>query len=605
MCGIAGVLRGDGTPDTDLLVAMADAIRHRGPDDGGVHVSGPCGLANRRLAIVDRSDRGHQPMLDDATGAALTYNGEVYGHDRLRAELEAAGRAFASDTDTEVVLHGYLEWGTDVFRRLDGMFALALWDPRAGPAGRLVLARDRFGVKPLYLHHDGTVLRFGSEVKALLADPAVPRLMNPHALRSYLTFQNQFDDRTLFDGVRMLPPATFAVWEPGQGGVREVERVRYWRPAPRPTDPAGAPGPDEVRAAFEAAVLRQLRADVRVGSLLSAGMDSGSIAAVAAEAGHLDTAVTGSFDTAGVEGREAGFDEGPEAAALAVHLGVPHRLVPLTDERLPERLDELVWHLEDPRVGMVWQDDAVLEAAARDATVWLSGAGGDELFGGYPWRYRAASDRAASLAYWQRLVPETDHAGFFTDAVLEATPDWSAEDLHRRIWDDSPDADALGRELDLELATFLHGLLVVTDKVAAAHSLEVRVPFLDNGLVELSRRIPARHHMAAAEARFGAEAGGKRVLRTAMHGLLPDAIVERPKQGFSPPDGHWYRTTQSGWVESRLLDSPIHAYVRRDAVERVLREHAGGADHRLLLWSLLCLDAWCRRFLTPDGGHAL
>lgn len=594
MCGIAGILQRTGTsPDEALLEAMADAIRHRGPDDGGVWVDGPCGLANRRLAILDRSDRGHQPMVDVATGVALTYNGEIYEHDELRRELEGLGHRFFSDTDTEVVLRAYLEWGTDAFARFNGMFALAVWDPRQGSAGRLILARDRIGVKPLYLQQEESGIRFGSEVKAILADPRVPRRMDLFALRSYLTFQNQFDDRTLFAGIRMLPPATYAVFEDGQ----ESDRIRYWRPLPRPQEADGSVGLEDVRAAFETAVRRQLRADVAVGSLLSAGMDSGSIAAVATEAGHLDAAVTGSFDTTGVEGREAGFDEGPEAARLATHLGLPHRMVPLTDDRLPQRLDELVWHLEDPRVGMVWQDDAVLEAARDDATVWLSGAGGDELFGGYPWRYRTATDAADSLAYWQRLVPEEDHAEFFCDEVLDATRAWSAKQVHSAVWDDSPDSDPLGQELDLELNTFLHGLLVMTDKVAAAHSLEVRVPFLDNDLMDLSRRIPATAHLEEGDGSFGTDASGKRILRKAMQGLLPDAIVGRAKQGFSPPDGHWYRTSQHTWIEDRLLPSPLHAYVRRSAIERILNEHAAGTDHRLVIWSLLCLDSWCRRFL--------
>jgi asparagine synthase (glutamine-hydrolysing) len=594
MCGIAGVFDPRAAPvDEALVERMGASIAHRGPDDDGTFVADGIGLASRRLAIIDLSPAGHQPMPNEDGSLQLVFNGELYDYPRLRGELEARGHVFRSHTDTEVAVHAYEEWGDAFVERLNGMFALAIWDARRR---RLVLARDRFGIKPLYwAEHDGRFL-FASELKALLA-AGLPRRLSAEAASEYFTFQNVLGDHTLLAGARMLPAGHLLVLEPS--GARSV---RWWDALPEPEEGVSpAEWSERTRAAFEVAVERQLVSDAPLGSFLSGGIDSGSIVAVAGtRRPHLMT-FTGGFDLSSASGLELVFDERDAAELVARTFGTEHYEIVMHAGDMARVLPELVWHLEDLRVGMSYQNFYIARLASKFVKVALAGTGGDELFAGYPWRYEPLLDVAPAafedLHYrsWMRLVPDADRGRFFGPELWPDARSHEPRDAYRELMAPAAALPPLDRALYFETKAFLHGLLVVEDKVSMAHGLEARVPFLDNELADLALRIPAR-------LKYGAR--GKDVLRDAVATLLPAALVDKPKQGFSPPDQSWYRGATRGYIESVLLDprTESRGLIRPEYVRNVLDEHfAGRENHRLLVWSLLAFEWWCRLFLDGDS----
>src|SRR5262245_8232498 len=360
MCGIAGVLNTSGAPASDELVAaMTRAIAHRGPDEEGTWVAGPVGLGNRRLAIIDLSSAGHQPMATER-GLVLTFNGEVYNFRELRHELEAAGHRFRSNTDTEVVLRAYEEWGLQALERFNGMFACAVWD---GLRRELVLARDRFGVKPLYYESFGSECLFASEIKSLLRHPQFRvEISLPHLLE-YFTFQNVFSDGTIFAGVRLLPPGHFMVVP--QDGSPKIERYWDFHFAEDDRGVADEEYLEELDRLFKQAVERQLVSDVPVGAYLSGGMDSGSITAITAESLPYLATFTGGFDLTSASGLETAFDERRKAEAMSYRFKTEHYETVLKAGDMERCMADLVWHLEDPRVGQSYPNFYVSRLASK------------------------------------------------------------------------------------------------------------------------------------------------------------------------------------------------------------------------------------------------
>jgi asparagine synthase (glutamine-hydrolysing) len=590
MCGLAGIFDRTGRPvEAEEIARMGRVIAHRGPDDDGCYAQGPVGLAARRLAILDLTAAGHQPMRS-GDGLVLVYNGELYNFRELARELEALGRRFASRSDTEVVLRAFEEWGPACVERFDGMFAFAAWNERTN---ELVLARDRYGVKPLYYaEHDGRLL-FGSEIKSLL-EAGLPVAVSPDALVEYFTFQNVFSDLTLFEGVRTLPAGHLLVVSNDSEELR-----RYWD---LELDPDESRSEDEwvdaVREAFQAAVVRQLVSDVPVGSYLSGGMDSASVVAVAAQRIPRLMTFTGGFDLSSVNGLELVFDERADAERVASTFRTEHYEMVMHSGDMWWVLPELVWHLEDLRVGMSYQNHYIARLASKFVKVSLAGTGGDELFAGYPWRYEQLDGQDDSLfEYWSRLVPVSEHGGFFAPELLRGAGGGRPHDVFRKVLAPADGLDPIAKALYFEAKTFLQGLLVVEDRVSMAHSLEVRVPFLDNALVDVARQIPSHLKHSGG--------GGKRILRRAMRGLLPSEIIDKPKQGFSPPDESWYRGPTMERIRGLLHDKRTleRGYFRPEAIARVLDEHESGRrNHRLLIWSLLCFEWWNRLFV--DGEPA-
>jgi asparagine synthase (glutamine-hydrolysing) len=624
VCGIAGVLERSGRPvERELLQRMGDVIAHRGPDGEGQYADGPVGLVNRRLAIIDPTPAGAMPMASADGRYWITYNGEVYNFRELRSELEAGGRRFRSHTDTEVVLHAYAAWGAASVKRFNGMFALAIWDRERS---ELFLARDRFGVKPLYYADLPDTFLFGSEIKSMLEHGALkPRLSSPHLLE-YFTFQNIFTDGTLFEGVQLLRPGHHLTLRAGGGPARPQQ---YWdfdfREAAngRVSDEEYE---EELDRLFRQAVRRQLVSDVPVGAHLSGGMDSGSITALAAEAlPYLNTFTVG-FDMTSQMGLEVGADERVKAEAMSYQFKTEHYEVVLKSGDMERCLPSLVWHLEDPRVGQCYPNYYGARLAGKFVKVALSGSGGDELFAGYPWRYYRAvvnDDLDQYIdkyyAFWHRLVPNTVLHRLFAPHVWDEVRDLRTIDIFRDQFPDStpPQSpeDYVNHSLYLEAKTFLPGLFVVEDKLSMAHSLESRVPFLDNDLVDFAQQVPVRlklrdlEHVVRidenlpspkTERYFERTRDGKLLLRRVMQRYVPETVTNQVKQGFSGPDASWFRGDSINYIRRLVLnrDSAMYEFLNPETVRTLVDDHLEGrANRRLLLWSLLTFEHWCQTFL--------
>jgi asparagine synthase (glutamine-hydrolysing) len=622
MCGIAGIFHRDGAPASPArLKAMTDVIAHRGPDGEGQFVDRAVGLGHRRLAVIDLSPLGQQPMTTPDGRFTLVFGGEIYNFRELRDELRARGHVFASRGDGEVLLRTLAEWGLDALGRLNGMFALALWDR---DAQALTLARDRYGVKPLYWTERGGCLLFGSEIKALLAHGALPAELDLEGLSEYLTFQNFFTDRTLFRGVRLLPAGSYLR---ATRGSAVLETAKFWDF--RFEEPA-RPRPDveyveETDRLFRQAVARQLVSDVEIGCYLSGGMDSGSITAVAAR--HLPgmRTFTVGFDLRSASGVEMGFDERVAAEQMARTFGTEHHETALRAGDMERVLPELAWHLEEPRVGQCYPNFYAARLASQSVKVVLSGVGGDELFAGYPWRYyRAAAtegfDRYVDqhFAFWQRLLPEGARRRVLAP-VWGQVSHVDPRALFRGVFDGQAPApatpeDHINHSLYFEAKTFLHGILVVEDKLSMAHGLESRVPFLDNDLVDFAMKLPVRTklgHLSAVARLDENEPGGKQnryyrrtrdgklILRTMMRRHLPPEVADRDKQGFSAPDASWFKGESIDYVRRRLFAPGARLYdvLDRTAVQGLVADHLEGRENRrLLIWSLLNLEQVLERY---------
>jgi len=628
MCGVAGILAREGqVVHEGVLKLMGEAIAHRGPDDHGTHVDGPAGLASRRLAVLDLTPAGHQPMATEDQRFTIVYNGELYNFRELAAELGARGHRFRSHADTEVVLRAYREWGPACVERFNGMFAFAIWDR---DDRTLFLARDRYGIKPLYWARAGDELLYGSEIKSFLQHPGFRARVSPEHLLEYFTFQNLFSDGTLFAGVRMFPAGTHATLRPGD---TEIRPVRYWDWDFSEPDPVDTLSDEEYREEldrlFVQAVQRQLVSDVPVGSHLSGGMDSGSLTALAArELPYLATFTVG-FDMTSSGGLEMGADERVKAEAMSYLFKTEHFESVLKAGDMERCLPSLVWHLEDLRVGQSYPNWYVSRLASKFVTVVLSGSGGDELFAGYPWRYYRAVvnddfDHYAEKYYgfWHRLLPNRAMPTLFRPELWDQVRDVRTVDIFR---DQFPDGEApaspedyVNHSLYLEAKTFLHGLLLVEDKLSMAHSLESRVPFLDNDLVDFALRVPVRLKLrdldrvvrldenephTKNDRAFQRTRDGKLILRQVMSRHVPETVTDRVKQGFSGPDASWFRGDSIDYVRDLLLDrdARLYEFFSREGVRSLVESHLDGRENRrLLLWSLLSFEHWCRIFLHGE-----
>lgn len=625
MCGIVGVVnRNRSTVSSDLVERMARTLEHRGPDSEGQLIDGCVGLGHRRLSIIDLSEAGRQPMANSDETMHIVYNGEVYNFLDIRADLEQLGHRFNSKTDAEVVLHAYEEWGVQALDRLNGMFAFAVWD---ATKGELFLARDRYGVKPLYYYDTGNEFLFASEIKAFREHPAFRAEVDPHALLEYFTFQNIFTDRTLFAGVRLLPAGTHAVLPVREGG--SFSCVRYWDyDFSEPERPLGRQEyEEELHQLFGQAVKRQLISDVPVGSYLSGGMDSGAITAVAAQHIPYLATFTCGFDLSSASGLELGFDERARAEALSYRFRTEHYEVVLKAGDMERVMSDLIWHLEDLRVGQSYPNYYVSRLASKFVKVVLGGAGGDELFGGYPWRYYRAvrnldfDDYVEKYyRYWQRLVPDTAIPDLFQPHVWQSVKDAKTIDIFRSVLDSdktvpSSPEEYINHSLRFEAKTFLHGLLLVEDKLSMAHSLEARVPFLDNDLVDFAMRLPVRMKLRQLDEvmrldenepgqktsrYFERTNDGKVLLRDVLRRYMPSEYVNGVKQGFSAPDASWFRGESIAYVRDLVFDDKARIYelLRPETVRALVQEHIEGShNRRLFIWSILCLEWWLRLFI--------
>lgn len=630
MCGVAGIFNLNGEAvNPAVLRRMTNALAHRGPDGEGFYIDSFIGLGHRRLAIIDLSSAGHQPMHSRDGRYVISYNGEIYNYRVLRKELESLGYQFQSKTDTEVALCAWAEWGEKSLDRFNGMFAFVIWDKQEC---ELTLVRDRYGIKPLYYACLGEKLLFGSEIKAILENTAYKTEMDKEALLEYFTFQNIFSDRTLFKGIRILPAGCLTRVSLGDRSEPVVRR--YWDFDFREPDSASDEREyiEELDRLFSQAVNRQLVSDVELGSYLSGGMDSGSITAIAAkQLPYIKTFCVG-FDLNSASGIELGYDEREPAEYMSYLFRTEHYEMVLKSGDMERAIPKLVWHLEEPRVGQSYPNYYAASLASKFTKVVLSGAGGDELFGGYPWRYYRAvvNDDFEHYIdkyyfYWQRLIPNKVLQKVFGPIWSDVKNVWT-RDIFRDVFvkhaeNMTTPEDYINHSLYFEAKTFMHGLLVVEDKLSMAHSLETRVPFLDNDLVDFSMKLPVKLKLGnlgdvvrlnenepgpKTAKYFRKTQDGKLALRKMMLRHIPEEIATRVKQGFSAPDASWFRGDSIEYVKRKLLDSNtntgLYNYIDRKSIISLIDDHlAGKVNRRLLIWSLLNVEQWCQSFLNQDN----
>ena len=643
MCGISGLVN---CGDTETLARMTNVQAHRGPDDSGLwerrFPNGEyVGLGSRRLAILDLSPGGHMPMSNEDSTVWITYNGEIYNFAELRCELEGKGHRFRSHTDTEAVVHLYEEYGVDCLNRLNGMFAFAICDSR-GISPKVFLARDHFGIKPFYYSERGGKLAFASEIKALLEVPGIEASISVEALDKYLTFLWVPDPLTMFDGILKLPAGHYAMW---QGGEFKIEQ--YWDltfpSAEHRFERTEADLADEIRERFCASVDRQMVSDVPIGAFLSAGLDSSSIVAAMARKQPVRT-YTITFPEKYRVG-ETTIDDPGVPQRLARKLGCEHHEI-VVEPDVTDLLPSLTWHMDEPTA-----DPAIITAylvcreARKDATVLLSGVGGDEIFAGYRkhlanlWaaEYRRLPGFARSVAEQALLGLPTLRGTALKGSVrlakkmarsaalypaeafvrnctyLDAqqkidlysgtspmASDWNAENQHLAAFAKVHHADFLNQMLYLDTKIFMTSLnLTYNDKMSMASSVEVRVPFLDRELAEFVAWNVAPKSKLKGKWRPVT----KHIFREAMRSMLPDEVLRQPKAGFAAPVDYWLAHDLRPMVDDLLSESHVRkrGLFRPEVVRRYVDEQRRGKeDWSMQIWQLLTLEIWMQLFL--DGG---
>lgn len=624
MCGIVGVLNfHNETISPVLLREMTDSIAHRGPDGEGFYIDGPVGLAHRRLAILDLSPTGHQPMMSADERYVLSYNGEIYNYQELRASLQAQGFQFRGSSDAEVVLYAYAYWGQACVERFNGMFAFAIYDKQERT---VFLARDRYGIKPLYYALSGHHVVFASEQRAIMCHPNIGRDIDQAALLEYFTFQNILTNRTLYKNVQLMRAGCYALIDLKKARPEQLPEERYWDfNFVEPEEAASVEEyEEELQRLFAQAVNRQLVSDVEVGSYLSGGMDSGSISMVASRHLPYIKTFTCGFDLSSASGLELGYDERRAAEHMSYLCKSEHYEMVLKAGDMERVMQPLVYHLEEPRVGQSYPNFYVAKLASKFVKVVLSGAGGDELFAGYPWRYYRAvvNDSFESYVdkyydFWQRLIPHRAMSDVFAP-IWNDVSDVDTRAIFREQFAHHADEltrpeDYINHSLYFEAKTFLHGLLVIEDKISMAHSLETRVPFLDNDLVDFAMKVPVHMKLGnlgevvrlnenepgpKTAKYFGKTRDGKLLLRNAMRKFIPQEAVDRVKQGFSAPDKSWFQGESVDFVKRSLLEdphAPLYQYMDYTTVSQLVQEHTTGQQNRrLLIWSLLNTAEWLR-----------
>jgi len=662
MCGIVGALSlNRPSINVDYIKPMADKIAHRGPDDAGYlcfHTGSrhrkdvsfyhnltdsqykniddmlpviesnsaqrelhnhdyDLYMGHRRLSILDVSYAGHQPMSDLSKNIWIVYNGEVYNFKELRAELEKLGHRFKSNTDTEVIIYSYIEWGIDCVERFNGMFAFSLYD---NYKKKFYLVRDRYGIKPLYYHTtSNNTLIYASEIKSILEYKDYRSEIDKEALFEYFTFQNIFTNKTLHKDIQILEAGHYFKIDLLS---KKIEKTQYWdfdfsKPETIKDEREYV---EELDRLFTQAVERQLVSDVPVGSYLSGGMDSGSITAIASNHfrkndNYLKTFTVG-FDLSSASGIELSFDERAKAERMSYKFKTEHYEMVLKSGDMERCMSDFSYHLEEPRVGQSYPNYYSSKLASKFVKVVLSGAGGDELFAGYPWRYYKAANNDnyddyidKYYSFWQRLINNKDIRKLFSPIANDVSNVWT-RDIFANVFKapikNLSSEDYINHSLYFEAKTFLHGLLVVDDKLSMAHSLETRVPFLDNDLVDFVQKIPVKFKLRDLSkivkmnensiGKLQKTNDGKIVLRKAMSKYIPEDIYSAVKQGFSSPDQSWFRGESIDFVKAKLLndDANIYKYMDKSSTQKLINQHLRGEQNRrLFIWSLLNFEEWC------------
>lgn len=630
MCGIAGIVRKAGVTAADAATAdkMGRIMQHRGPDDDGLRQGEYYAFAHRRLSIIDLA-HGHQPVSNEQGDVWLVYNGEIYNFQELREELLARGHQFQTHCDTEVIVHLYEEEGPDCVRKLNGMFAFALFDERKR---QLFMARDRAGIKPLYYSFDGTSLRFASEAKALVVTSQHLVSPDPRSIVDFFSLSIVQEGRTAFEGISELKPAHTLLWD-----LRQRPRInRYWRPSYEgKTLLKGEALTNAVSGLLSDAVKSHLVSDVPVGTYLSGGLDSSIVSAIAD--GYISGLNTFS---AGFVGSEA-VDERRYAREVAAALGSEHHEVEVGPENFMSNLRQIIWHMDEPTLSPgVYPYYFLCGLVAESVKVVLGGQGSDELFGGYP-RYRMAlleKGIANALGGWRLphlagLLNEYRHrygmgglknellrikapdelriyeivSGFlprrlpslFSDDFLLRVAGYNPMEAFQASLAGCDSDDLIDRMLYNDFHNMLPSILRTEDRMSMAHSIESRVPFLDYRLIELAASIPPGAKVSGDEPKL--------ILKQASRGKVPESIITRRKQGFSAPIDSWFTGALAGEVRELLLGKRAadRGYFSRQYIEKVVSNSLDRKKEIWRMWSLVVFETWCRLFLDgepPEGG---
>jgi asparagine synthase (glutamine-hydrolysing) len=631
MCGICGVV---GHADEQLIKKMLGRIAHRGPDDEGVYLAETSsgkrvGLGHRRLSIIDLSPAGHEPMSDETGRIWLTYNGEIYNFKTLRRELESLGHSFKSNTDAEVIIYAYLEWGRECVEKFNGMFAFAIWDSQDES---LFIARDRIGIKPLYYADTPAGFAFASEIKALLAIPGMQRTVDLAALDQFMTFLWTPGPNTAFSGISKLPPAHYLVYRNGA-----IELTEYWDLKFEEDDSLSeSEWIEQVRQQVSRSVISQLLADVPLGAFLSGGIDSSSIVALMSSVPDLKP-TTYTFGFRSEDLRYDILEDDVKYARIAGELFDTDYHEALLEPRVMELLPKLVYHMDEPVADPAILTSYLICRSARGRlTVLLSGMGGDEVFAGYPrhsavriaeaynlipqflsrpvvdalpgarpgrltalFRNTKKLARSAALPERERYLgfgtyfTEAEKSELYTGELGRAALEFDAYAEHQRYFDRVVDEDFVNQMLYVDMKTFLPCLnLNYTDKTSMATSMEVRVPLLDHELIELAARIPAALKLKGLT--------GKYILKRAAEAWLPREIIRRKKAGFSAPVRAWLVRDLREMVEDVLSESNIRSrgYFEYEFVRRLIDDNLSGReDNSLKVFQLLTLELWHRAFI--------
>lgn len=671
MCGIVGVVSLE-YPSVDVKVCklMVDVLEHRGPDDSGYlffHTGARHNnlttsfflnvtdskfksqnslipilddsdvkkelaehdwdlfIGHRRLAIIDLTYKAHQPMSDLTKNIWVSFNGEIYNFQELRNDLIKFGHKFKSNGDTEVIVYSYIQYKQKAFEMFNGIFSFVIFD---NFEKKLYLVRDRYGTKPLYYAYYNGFLIFASEVKSILVyldNLKYSRDIDYFGLIEYFTFQNFFSEKTLYKDIYLLPAGSYIevdllkknwkvnkYWDFDYLNFLNIEDKQYYV--------------EEVYELFKQAVKRQLVSDVEIGSYLSGGIDTASIVSVVSNYVKNFKTFTVGFDLNSVSGIELSFDERNVSEYVSYLVGSEHYEMVLKAGDMERCLDKLVYHLEEPRVGQSYPNFYASKLASKFVKVVFSGTGGDEIFGGYPWRYYKINQKTSFelfvknyYLYWQRLLNDEERNKIFLP-IRDKIKDYDTFEVFRNVFKNPPKyvnniQESISLSFYLEAKTFLQGLLLVEDKLGMAHSIETRFPFLDNDLVDFALKIPVSFKVNINSEDFKIDENinlnkkqefykktknGKLILRYALSKILPEDIVFGYKQGFSAPDASWFRGESIEFVKKIIFNrkSNIYNFMDFDAVCGLVNDHLEGRrNRRLLIWSLINFEYWLKIFL--------
>ncbi|WP_405082034.1 asparagine synthase (glutamine-hydrolyzing) [Paenibacillus chitinolyticus] len=621
MCGITGVMYfEDREPSVSMLQQMTDVIHHRGPNDSGFWTENRIGLGFRRLSIIDIAE-GHQPLCNEDESVWIIFNGEIYNYKSLRSMLQDRGHVFRTNSDTEVIVHLYEEFGEECVKHLRGMFGFAIWDRRKK---QLFAARDHFGIKPFYYQYNDRQLLFGSEIKSLVASGSVSPSIRTESLMNYLTFQYVPEPNTMFEGIQKLPPAHYI--KASFDG--EISIHRYWDPMFDPVDRPFGEYVEQIRETLKDSVVHHMVSDVERGCFLSSGIDSTAIAA------HMRQIEPIRTFSVGFEGPN---NETLIAAETAKALGTEHYSKIITREDFFNTLPKAVWHQDepvaDPSAIALYH---VAQLAREHVTVTLSGEGADELFGGYriyreplslapleslPLSVRRMLHRLVKMLpagmkgrnYLLRGTTPLEER-FLGNAKI-FTEDMKAEvlrvdsEMYKRYqnpfqiaaqyYDKTKHQDPVTRMQYIDMNLWMPGdILMKADKMTMAHSLELRVPLLDKELFEVARRIPTKYRIA--------EGTTKHIFRKAMEGIVPDFILNRPKLGFPVPLRDWLKGPTGSTMVEQIKASGIEDYIKIDAVERMAKLHQDGqGDYARRLWTIYMFALWHATYMEETTKKAV